>query len=45
MAERTSYQPGTFSRAELATSDAGAANAFYTSVFGWGYRDTPIPDD
>ena len=29
MAERTSYPPGTFSWAELATSDADAAKAFY----------------
>ena len=28
--------------AELATSDAESAKAFYTSVFGWEYRDNPI---
>jgi uncharacterized protein len=44
MAERTSYPPGTFSWAELATSDAGAAKAFYTEIFGWEYDDAPIPD-
>jgi predicted enzyme related to lactoylglutathione lyase len=44
MGERTSYPPGTFSWAELATSDADAAKAFYASVLGWEYRDTPIPD-
>ena len=44
MGERTSYPPGTFSWAELATSDADAAKAFYTNVFGWEYRDSPIPD-
>ena len=44
MAERTSYPPGTFSWAELATSDADAAKAFYTSIFSWDYRDTPIGD-
>ena len=44
MGERTSYAPGTFSWAELVTSDADAAKAFYTSVFGWEYRDNPIPD-
>jgi uncharacterized protein len=42
MAERTSYAPGTFSWVELVTSDADAAKAFYTAVFGWDYRDTPI---
>lgn len=44
MGERTSYPPGTFSWAELATSDADEAKAFYTAVFGWEYRDNPIPD-
>jgi uncharacterized protein len=44
MGERTSYAPGTFSWTELATSDADAAKAFYTSIFGWDYRDTPISD-
>ena len=44
MGERTSYPPGTFSWAELATSDADAAKAFYANVFGWEYRDAPIPD-
>jgi uncharacterized protein len=44
VAERTSYAPGTFSWAELVTSDAGAAKAFYTAVFGWDYDDNPIPD-
>jgi predicted enzyme related to lactoylglutathione lyase len=44
MGERTSYPPGTFSWAELATSDADAAKAFYTALFGWEYDDRPIPD-
>jgi uncharacterized protein len=44
MGERTSYAPGTFSWTELVTSDADAAKAFYTSAFGWEYRDNPIPD-
>jgi uncharacterized protein len=44
MAERTSYPPGTFSWAELATSDADAAKAFYNQVFGWEYDDNPIGD-
>jgi predicted enzyme related to lactoylglutathione lyase len=42
MGERTSYAPGTFSWAELLTSDADAAKAFYTSIFGWEYRDNPV---
>ena len=36
--------PGTFSWAELAASDAGAAKDFYTGLFGWKYDDNPIPD-
>jgi uncharacterized protein len=44
MAERTSYPPGTFSWAELATSDADAAKAFYGELFGWSYDDNPIGD-
>jgi uncharacterized protein len=44
MGERTSYPPGTFSWAELATSDAGAAKTFYSALFGWDYDDQPIPD-
>ena len=43
MGERTSYAPGTFSWAELATSDADGAKSFYTSVFGWSYDDNEIP--
>ena len=45
MGERTSYAPGTVSWAELMTSDAESAKAFYTSVFGWEYRDNPVGDD
>ena len=45
MAERTSYPPGTFSWAELVTSDGDAAKAFYTQLFGWEYDDQPISDD
>jgi predicted enzyme related to lactoylglutathione lyase len=41
MGERTSYPPGTFSWAELATGDADAAKAFYTTLFGWDYEDNP----
>src|SRR4051794_3517111 len=44
MAERTGYPPGTFSWAELVTSDGAAAKAFYADAFGWAYDDTPIPD-
>lgn len=42
MGERTSYSPGTLSWAELVTSDADAAKAFYTELFGWSYDDRPV---
>jgi predicted enzyme related to lactoylglutathione lyase len=45
MGERTSYTPGTFSWAELVTSDADAAKGFYTQVFGWEYDDNPAGDE
>src|SRR4051812_15448707 len=44
MAERTSHAPGTFSYAELATSDVPAAKAFYTAIFGWDYDEQPLGD-
>jgi uncharacterized protein len=45
MGERTSYTPGTFSWAELVTSDADAAKGFYTQLFGWEYDDNPAGDE
>src|SRR3954454_18968780 len=44
MGERTSHPPGTFSWSELATSEAGAAKAFYTALFGWEYDERPLGD-
>src|SRR3954466_15481335 len=44
MAQRTSYASGTFSYAELATSDASAAKGFYTALFGWDYDERPLGD-
>jgi predicted enzyme related to lactoylglutathione lyase len=43
MPDRTSYPPGTFSWAELATSDIDAAKEFYATLFGWEAREDPIP--
>ena len=43
MGERTEHAPGTFSWAELATTDTAAAKTFYTSLFGWEADDQPIP--
>lgn len=41
MGERDSYPPGTFCWADLGTTDADAAKAFYTRVFGWEAVDAP----
>jgi uncharacterized protein len=41
MGERESYAPGTFCWADLGTTDAAAAKAFYTKVFGWQAVDAP----
>jgi uncharacterized protein len=43
--ERTSYDPGTFSWIDLATTDPEAAKAFYTGLFGWSYDDQPVSED
>jgi uncharacterized protein len=44
MGERTKYTPGTFCWTDLATTDQGAAKAFYTSLFGWDVTDNPVGD-
>lgn len=43
MGERTEHAPGTFSWAELATTDTDAAKEFYAGLFGWKPEDHPIP--
>jgi len=45
MGERTSYESGTFSWIDLATTDQGAAKQFYADLFGWEYDDRPIGGD
>jgi predicted enzyme related to lactoylglutathione lyase len=42
MGKRMSYEPGTFSYAELATTDIADAKRFYGGLFGWGYEDVPV---
>ena len=44
MGERTSHAPGTFSWADLSTSDTEGAKAFYTGLFGWDTEDNPVPE-
>jgi uncharacterized protein len=42
--ERTRYEPGTFSWADLGTTDAEGAKSFYTQLFGWDFEDMPAGD-
>jgi predicted enzyme related to lactoylglutathione lyase len=42
MGERTSYTPGTFSWADLTTTDLQAAKDFYGGLFGWKANDMPV---
>ncbi|HZV72750.1 MAG TPA: VOC family protein [Conexibacter sp.] len=42
MGERTQYAPGTFSWADLSTTDQDAARAFYGALFGWEADDMPV---
>jgi predicted enzyme related to lactoylglutathione lyase len=44
MGERTQYTPGTFSWADVSTTDQPAAKEFYTELFGWGADDRPVGD-
>jgi uncharacterized protein len=44
MGERTEHAPGTFSWADLSTTDTEGAKAFYTGLFGWETEDNPIPE-
>jgi predicted enzyme related to lactoylglutathione lyase len=48
MPEFTKHEQGSFSWAELATTDTKAAKAFYTALFGWSVLDSPMgpgPED
>jgi uncharacterized protein len=44
MSERTSYTPGTFSWADVATTDQDGAKQFYSQLFGWTSVDYPVGD-
>jgi predicted enzyme related to lactoylglutathione lyase len=44
MGQRTQYTPGTFSWADLTTTDQEGAKTFYSEMFGWEAADTPIGD-
>src|SRR3954467_2875777 len=44
MAERTKYAPGTFSWADVTTTDQDGAKRFYSGLFGWEADDRPVGD-
>src|SRR5258708_22614318 len=45
MTEKTTSAPGTFCWPELSTSDQAAAEKFYSALFGWTIRETPMGPD
>jgi predicted enzyme related to lactoylglutathione lyase len=44
MGERTQHAPGTFSWADLTTTDQDAAKTFYAALFGWEIEDLPVSE-
>ncbi len=45
MPTMTQHAPGTFCWPELGTTDQAGAKAFYTSLFGWTFKDSPMGPD
>ncbi len=45
MTEVSRHEPGSFCWTELATTDDGSAKKFYTTLFGWGFEDSPAGPD
>lgn len=45
MPQTESHSPGTFVWLELATTDQSAAKAFYSALFGWEAKDSPMGPD
>lgn len=43
MGKRERYEPGTFSWADLSTSDGDGAKTFYGGLFGWEFEDSGVP--
>ncbi|MEA2467053.1 MAG: uncharacterized protein QOJ57_1179 [Thermoleophilaceae bacterium] len=44
MGERTQFTPGTFSWADVTTTDQAGAKEFYSGLFGWEAEDMPVGD-
>jgi uncharacterized protein len=42
MGERAQHEDGTFSWADLATTDPDGAKSFYSGLFGWDCEDVPV---
>lgn len=42
MTEKTIHAPGTFCWPELSSSDQRGAESFYTALFGWTIKETPM---
>ncbi len=45
MTLKKAFLPGTFSWADLATTNPEAAKLFYGELFGWSYLDKPVGED
>ncbi len=45
MGTQMKHPAGNFCWFELGASDQGAAKDFYTKLFGWQFRDTPLPPE
>ena len=45
MGERTTYTAGTFSWADVSTTDQEAAKTFYSGLFGWQAEDLPVDEN
>ena len=45
MGERTKYTPGTFSWADVTTTDQEGAKKFYSGLFGWEADDLPVGEN
>ena len=45
MGLRSSHAPGTFSWADLASTDQQDSKRFYSGLFGWEAQDMPVGDD
>src|SRR3954452_11068664 len=44
MGDRTKHAPGTFSWADVTTTDQDGAKQFYSGLFGWEADDQPVGD-